>query len=156
MATKTDRILGYLPPTFRALPRPTALYAVVDAVGGELQAAENSLAAVLLAHWVEFADRGAEVVDDLRHIAALYGLAPREDESVEEFREHLRRHVRTFLEGTVTVQGTLRVAADALGLRVADADADLDAWWDRPTDLLVDAEPRGEDAAGLVLGPRQG
>jgi len=31
MASKTDRILSYLPATFRALPRPTALYAVADA-----------------------------------------------------------------------------------------------------------------------------
>src|SRR5262249_60901733 len=100
MANKTDRILGYLPSTFRALPRPTALYAVVDAVGGELLTAENSLAAVMQAHWVDHADRGAEVIDDLARIGALYGLAPRPEESVEEFREHLKRYVRTFLEGT--------------------------------------------------------
>lgn len=77
MPTKTDRILSYLPDTFRVLPRPSALYSVADAFGNELLLAENSLAAVMLAHWVDHADRGAEFVDDLARIAALYGLAPR-------------------------------------------------------------------------------
>src|ERR1044072_1559263 len=128
MPTKTDRILSYLPSTFSALPRPTALYSVVDAFGNELLLAENSLAAVMTAHWVDHADKGQELISDLACIAALYGLKPRgvtenkqiagdqttcpavtADESVEEFREHLKRYVRTFLEGTVTVQGILRV-----------------------------------------------
>ncbi|MCP4708207.1 MAG: hypothetical protein GY869_06255, partial [Planctomycetes bacterium] len=110
MATKTDRILGYLPGTFsaQAPPRPNILYSVVDAFGRELLSAENSLAAIMSAHWVNHADREAELIDDLARIAALYGLAPRPDESVEEFRQHLKRYIRTFLEGTVTVQGILR------------------------------------------------
>src|SRR5213080_3409440 len=76
MPTKTDRILSYLPGTFRALPRPTALYSVVDAFGSELLKAENSLAALMLAHWVDHADEGAEFIGDLACIAALYGLSP--------------------------------------------------------------------------------
>lgn len=152
MPTKTDRILNYLPRTFRALPRPTALYSVVDAFGSELLQGENSLAAVMQAHWVDHADRGAEVIDDLARIAALYGLAPRSDESVEEFREHLKRYIRTFLEGTVTVQGILRVTAETLGLRIADDYADLDTWWTRDKDQLLTIERRRDDAAELVLG----
>lgn len=152
MPTKTDRILSYLPDTFRVLPRPSALYSVADAFGNELLLAENSLAAVMLAHWVDHADRGAEFVDDLARIAALYGLAPRGDEDVEEFREHLKRYVRTFLEGTVTAQGILRVTAEALGLRIADAYADMDTWWTRSGDALVTVEPSGSDAAGLLFG----
>ena len=152
MPTKTDRILSYLPGTFRALPRPTALYAVVDAFGNELLLAENSLAAVMQAHWVDHADRGAVVIDDLACIAALYGLAPRADESVEEFREHLKRYIRTFLEGTVTVQGILRVTAEALGLRIAYAYEDMDTWWTRADDGLITVEPRGDDAAELIFG----
>src|SRR5260370_13874702 len=77
MPTKTDRILSYLPRTFSALPRPTALYSVVDAFGSELLKAENSLAALMLAHWVDHADKGAEFISDLACIASLYGLAPR-------------------------------------------------------------------------------
>src|SRR5437016_8787333 len=77
MPTKTDRILSYLPPTFRALPRPTALFAVVDAVGEQLLQAENTLGAVMLSHWVDHADRGSEFIADLACFAALYGLAPR-------------------------------------------------------------------------------
>src|SRR4029079_3018569 len=93
MATKTDRILGYLPGTFLAAADPSALRAVAGAAGGELQRAENSLAAVMRAHWVDHADRGAPAIDDLARLAALYGLAPRPDEGVEAFREHLKRFV---------------------------------------------------------------
>ena len=168
MPTKTDRILSYLPHTFRALPPPTALYSVVDALGNELLHAENSLAAVMLAHWVDHADKGADLIEDLACIAALYGLSPRgnpepasgqmtcpswiSDETVEEFRQRLKRHVRTFIEGTTTVQGVLRVTAEALGLEIADAYADMDTWWTRPGDVLVTVDPAGEDAAELLFG----
>src|SRR2546430_1540799 len=114
MPTKTDNILGYLPGTYRALPRPTALYSVADAFGNELLQAENTLMSVMRSHWVDTADQHDEVINDLAHIASLYGLAPRDDEDVEEFRAHLKRYVRTFLEGTPTVQGILRLVADAL------------------------------------------
>src|SRR5438093_570179 len=153
MPTKTDRILSYLPGTFRALPKPTALYAVVDAFGGELLGAENSLAALMAAHWVDHADRGAELIDDLGGIAKLYGLAPRPEESVEEFREHLKRYIRIFLEGPSTVQGILRITAEALGLRIDDKYADMDTWWTRRgPEPLVTVEARGEDAAKLLFG----
>jgi len=152
MPTKTDRILGYLPGTFRALPRPTALYSVVDAFGNELLQAENSLAALMQAHWVDLADRNEEMINDLARIASLYGLAPRDDESVEEFREHLKRYVRTFLEGTVTVQGIFRVVAEVLGLHIADGYDDMDTWWMRPRNLLITPVSRGDDAASVLLG----
>jgi len=150
--TKTERILGNLPSTFRAFPRPSALYAVTAAFGGELLGAENSLAAVMRAHWVDHADLGADLIDDLARIGGLYGLAPRPDESVEEFRRHLKRHVRTLLEGAVTVQGILRVTAEALGLEIADAYPHLDSWWTRGGGPLVTESPRGEDAGSLVFG----
>ncbi|HEV2757450.1 MAG TPA: hypothetical protein VG318_16925 [Actinomycetota bacterium] len=152
MPTKTDRILEYLPGTFRALPPPTALHSFVDAFGRELLAAENSLAEVMQAHWVGYADRGADVLRDLVRFAALYGLAPRPEEEVEEFREHLLRYVRTFLEGTVTVQGALRIAAESLALHVEDRYAAMDTWWTRPSPELVTFYRDGADAASLVLG----
>ncbi len=156
MPTKTDRILSYLPGTFRALlpvtGQPSALYAFADTFGSELQQAENKLAEIMLAHWVDTADRNAEEIEDLAKIAALYGLAPRDDEDVEEFRQHLLRYVRTFLEGTVTVQGILRVAAEALGLTIADDYQDLDTWWTRGNDELISVGPDAADAATLVLG----
>ncbi|WP_020669592.1 hypothetical protein [Amycolatopsis nigrescens] len=147
---KVDRILANLPPTFRVRGEPSALRALAEAYGGELQAAENSLVAVMRAHWVDFADAGEREIHDLAGIGALYGLAPRPDESVEEFREHLKRYVRTFLDGTVTVQGILRVTAEALGLHIED-DA-LDEWWNRADPVLVTSTPRNTDAAALVLG----
>lgn len=152
MPTKTERIIANLPGTFKALPRPSALFSVIDAFGGELLQGENSLAAVLLAHWVDHADRGAELIDDLARIGALYGLAPRPDESVEEFRSHLKRYIRTFIEGTVTVQGALRVAAETLALNIADQYQQMDSWWNRTEEILTTVAPRGDAAAGLVLG----
>ncbi|HVG00747.1 MAG TPA: hypothetical protein VND68_12980, partial [Chloroflexia bacterium] len=172
MPTKTERILGYLPSTFLpAPPRSTALYAVADAFGNELLLAENSLAALMLAHWIDHADKGAEFIRDLACIAALYGLAPRgaelkgrpqgerascddlpADEMVEEFREHLRRYIRTFIEGTVTVQGVLRVTAEALGLRINGEYTGMDTWWKRRSDEVVTFEPGGSDAARKLFG----
>lgn len=149
MPTKTERILGYLPLTFQAAAGRSALRAIAGAFGGELQAAENSLAALMRAHWVDHADKGAEAIDDLERIASLYGLAPREDETVEEFREHLKRYVRTFLDGTVTVRGILRVTAEALGL---DLDEELVPWWNSPDETIVDREPRRDDGALVLFG----
>jgi len=150
--TKTERILGYLPGTFRPELRLSALRAIAGAFGIELQQAENNLAAVMQSHWVDHADRGAEVIDDLACIASLYGLSPQADETVEEFREHLKRYVRTFLEGTLTVQGILRVTAEALGLHIADDYEEMDAWWTRDEDELVTIEPLGNDATELIFG----
>ncbi len=148
MATKTERILGLLPSTSQAGRDPSALRSVVDAFGGELLAAENSLAALMRAHWVDHADLGEEEIDDLARIAALYGLTPRPDESVEEFRQHLKRLIRIFIEGTTTVQGVLRIAAESLDLRIADDYQELDSWWTRESDLL-------ETAAVYPLGNRR-
>jgi hypothetical protein len=164
MPSKTERIISYLPSTFSAFPKPSALYSFVDAFGNELLLAENSLAALMSAHWVDFADRNAELLNDLACMARLYGLAPRgapqrpacgplsSAESVEEFRDHLKRYVRTYLEGTVTVQGILRVVAEVLGLQIADDYKELDAWWTRRDDGLTTIEPRGDDAARNVFG----
>lgn len=161
---KTERILSCLPGTFRAAEgtRPSALRAVAAAFGGELQAGENTLAALMRAHWVDHADRGAPEIEDLRRFAVLWGLAPRvlpEPEGVEEFREHLKRYVKNQLRGTVTVAGILRVAAETLGLRLAfdvaeeedpatfAADpvaAGLDSWWRRRDAVLEDLGPDGQ------------
>ncbi len=59
MPTKTERILALLPGTFQASAGPSALRALADAFGSELLAGENSLAAVMRAHWVDHADKGA-------------------------------------------------------------------------------------------------
>ena len=153
MPTKTERILSYLPGTFRALPRPTALYSVADAFGTELLQAENTLVSVMRSHWVDSADQGDEVIDDLAAIAALYGLAPRDDEDVEDFRAHLKRYVKTFLEGTPTVQGILRLTAESLNLLIADSYDQMDTWWNRPDDALTSVEARGDDAVSLLFAP---
>jgi hypothetical protein len=155
MPNKTDRIATYLPSTFKKRPRGQTLHSVIDAYGRELQDAENSLAAVMQAHWVDYADRLEPRINDLARLAALYGLAPRADEDVEAFREHLKRYIRAYVEGTVTVQGSLRIAAMALGLHIADDYQDLDTWWTRSSgDAVVVSEPDGRDAATLLLGTR--
>jgi hypothetical protein len=172
MPTKTDRILSNLPSTFGPLPRPTALYSVADAFGGELQRAENVLATVMFAHWVDYADRNQEFISDLACFAQLYGLRPRgaptngqsamaimcpnvpSDETVEEFRERLKRYVKMFLDGTTNVQGVFRVVANALGMHIADSYLEMDVWWRRAQDSSISTEIRGDDAARLLFGVR--
>jgi hypothetical protein len=157
MPTKTDRILGYLPQSFLPDRRKSALAAVAGSVGEELQHGEIVLARILRAHWVDSADEGETLIDDLGRIASMYGLAPLIDfdgsqlESVEQFRAHLKRHVRSLLEGRVTVRGLLEVAAEILGLTIAEGD-DVDVWWNRGSGVQQTHEARGEDAARLVIG----
>ncbi len=148
MPSKTDRILSYLPGTFQTIARQSVLRAFVDAFGAELLKAENSLAEVMQSHWVDHADKGTVAIDDLACLAALFGLAPRADESAEEFRDHLKRYVRTSIEGTVTVEGILRVTAENLGLHISDS---LDAWWAREEDDLTTKETRSDDAFQAIF-----
>lgn len=151
MPTKTDKIVSYLPGTFRASERQSALRAFVEAFGAELLRAENSLAEVMQSHWVDHADKGSDDIDDLACLSALFGLAPRAGEGLEEYREHLKRHVRTSIEGTVTVKGILEVTAQILGLHISSS---LDAWWNREDDELITVQSRGDDAALAVFGIR--
>jgi len=60
------------------------------------------------------------------------------------------------LEGTVTVQGILRVTAEALALQIADDYQDLDCWWQRRSQTLTTIVPRLEDAAPAVFGMKAG
>lgn len=140
---KTERILGNLPPTFAAFPRPTALFAIADAVGLVLQDAENSLVEVMKAHWIDHADRGRDEIRDLELLGALFSLPSWPDEGAEQYRQRLKRHVRTLFAGTATVPGVLRVTADTLGLSV-----DVEGI-ERPERLVV---PAATDAGPCVLG----
>ena len=157
MADKTQRILASLPRIYRAAPGRSALQAVVGAFGGELQTAEVGLAKVMTAHWVDHADRGAREIRDLARFAALYGLAPREGEGVEAFRRHLEGYVRTFLDGTVTVRGILRLTAETLGIDLATDPEHLDPWWCRKEPQtaprrFVTRAPLVDDASTRLLG----
>jgi hypothetical protein len=157
MPTKTDRILSYLPRTFLPAARQSALRAIAASVGNELQAGEVALARILQSHWVDSADRGALLIDDLARMASMYGLAPLrfpdgpQMETVEQFRAHLKRYVRSLLEGRVTVRGLIGVTADILGVSVAEG-AEADVWWNRRVNEVITKVPRGEDAAAMVFG----
>ncbi len=150
--SSTQRILSALPPTFHPdpQPRPWLLAGVVDAVGRWLLESENLLVAVMRAHWVDFADHGAVRIRDLEKLAALFALAPRDDEDVETFRTHLKSYVRTFLEGSATVRGVLRLAASTLALSIED---ELDSTPDGPP-FLVEIFHPGDDAALKLFGFR--
>ena len=157
MPSKTDRILSYLPFTFLASRRQSALRAIAGSVGNELQNAEIGLARIMRSHWVDSADEGSLLIDDLEKIASMYGSAPLRDltgeqlETVEQFRRRLKRHVRTLLQGRVTVRGLLNVAAQILDVTIPEGD-DLDVWWKRRERETVTIQPRGEDAAALIFG----
>jgi hypothetical protein len=158
MPTKTDNILSNLPFSFRPAVRNSALRAVAAAAGGELHNGEVALARILRSHWLDTADKNAAAIDDLARIGSLWGLAPLRDndglplESIEQFREHLRRYVRTLLEGTVTVKGILRLASDILGVTIDLEGEQFDPWWRREDSVQLSLVPRGDDAAALLFG----
>jgi len=142
---KTERILNNLPATFRPYPRPTVLFTLASALGGPMQDAENLLVEAMKAHWVDHADQSRDEIRDLALLAALFNLSPRQDESVEAFREHLKRYIQTFLNGTATIRGILRLAADTLGIT-----AGIESL---RTPLEI-CKPGLPDAADLLFGAR--
>ena len=150
--TKTQRILDLLPGTFLSQPVNSPLQTLVQTYGGELQKAENALAAIMRAHWCDQADLGARALDDLPRIAALYGLAPQPDDDIEEFRRRLKQWVRLILDGPATVRGLLRATSILTGLEIDDSDGSFDAWWLRSDDKLVTTKKSGRDAAPAILG----
>ncbi|MEO1091398.1 MAG: hypothetical protein AAFX81_12225 [Pseudomonadota bacterium] len=152
MVTKTERILDLLPRTFLARPTDSPLGSLVSTFGTELQQAENALVAVMRAHWADQADRGAPAIDDLARIAALYGLAPREDDSVEAFRARLKLWVKIILDGPASVRNLLRATSAILGVAIDDGNDAFDPWWTRPGRTLATTVSDSRDAAALVFG----
>ena len=149
---KTERILSYLPPTFERRPGPSLLFTVADAVGRQLAVADDLLVTVMRAHWVDFADKGGADFRDLPKLAALFDLQPRADEDVETFRTHLKSYVRTYLEGSATPRGVLRLAASTLALSLEEA---LEPQADDPR-YVVEVSRRGDDATFKLFGFRAG
>jgi len=145
---KTQRILSYLPPTFQPARQKSPLFSVVDAVGQRLLETDNLLVEVMRAHWVDFADEGADAIRDLGHMAALFALQPRPDEDVETFRKHLKSYIRTYLEGSATLPGVLRLAASTLALSLED---ELEPGPNDPPYLLDVLHP-GDDATFKLFG----
>jgi hypothetical protein len=152
---KTEQILSYLPPLYRPYPQPwlaprvpSLLYLMANAVGTLMSEADELLVTVMRAHWADFADKGRPTIDDLEKLAALFDLAPRDDEDVETFRTHLKSYVRTYLEGSATPRGILRLAASTLALSLEDP---LDPQPGDPPALIVETRP-GEDAAFRLFG----
>lgn len=153
MVTKTQRILDLLPGTFAAQPAHSPLQRLIGTFGAELQGAENTLAAILRAHWCRQADLGRDVFDDLPRIAALYGLTPQDGDDVEEFRRRLKRWVALILDGPATVRGLLRASSILTGLEIDDSDAAFDPWWTRGGDgALTTQTASRRDAGPLIFG----
>lgn len=152
MATKTERILELLPATFVTRTGNSPLDRLARTYGGELQGAENAMAAIMRAHWVDQADLGAERIDDLARIAALYGLAPQPDDGIEEFRRRLKLWVALLLDGPATVRGLLRAVSVILGIEIDDRDAAFDAAWLREGALFPTSRTSGRDASKAVMG----
>ncbi|VTR92935.1 unnamed protein product [Gemmata massiliana] len=142
-------ILKSLPRTLR-VTRPASVQAVVvEAFAAALLELDNAAGASKLTHWVGTADEKEAEPDDLGKIAALFGLAPRPDESASQFREHLKRYIQIFIRGTTTVPGVLRLTAELLDLRVDPTQ--FDYWWNRDGALEV-YRPRHDDAATSLFG----
>lgn len=138
MSYKTDRLVDLLPDAYAAHDRESLLYKLLDAVGGELMAADEKIKRLLKSHWVKYAEAGA-----LDNLGAVYGVTRRtlrdgELESDENFRRRLQSIVPMFTGGGTrrSVVGAVRSALglpfdlDQLGLSSPTFDAlrqDLEA-----------------------------
>ncbi|MGD2076747.1 MAG: hypothetical protein PVH18_00040 [Chloroflexota bacterium] len=145
---RTERVLSYLPRIYRPYPLPSVLYTVASAAGTQMDEVDNLLSVLMQAHWVDYADKGSDRIHDLALMAALFDLAPRPDEDVETFRTHLKSYVRTYLEGSATVPGVLRLAASTLALSLEE---ELEPGPDDPP-YLIDVIRSGKDAALRLFG----
>jgi hypothetical protein len=147
---KPERILSNLPRLYNR--NNSLLFTIASAVGGRMQEADSLLSEVMRAHWVDFADLGRDAVRDLRYMAALFDLEPRDDEKndVEAFRTHLKNYIRTYLQGASTVPGVLRLAASTLSLSLED---EFESPVNGPP-YLTEVTRRADDAALMLFGFR--
>ena len=56
MSYKTERLTQLFPETYAASDRQSLLYQLLDAVGAELMAADESIKRLLKSHWVDYAE----------------------------------------------------------------------------------------------------
>ena len=115
MSYKSARLAALFPDVYSAADRGSVLGALLDAIGAELTAADESVKVLLRSHWVRYASH-----DGLDGLAASYGLVRRtlrsgalEDD--EALRRRLQERVVEYTGGgtVAAVEGSVR---SALGL----------------------------------------
>ena len=115
MSYKSARLAALFPDVYSASDRGSVLGALLDAIGAELTAADESVKVLLRSHWVHYASH-----DGLDGLAASYGLERRtlrsgalEDD--EALRRRLQERVVEYTGGgtVAAVEGSVR---SALGL----------------------------------------
>lgn len=115
MSYKTDRLIDLFPEVYAARERESLLYKLLNAVGAELIAADESIKQLLKSHWVDYA--GGQALDGL---ATIYGVGRRRLrdgslESDEAFRRRLKSIVPLFIGGG-TKRAVIGAVRSALGL----------------------------------------
>jgi hypothetical protein len=103
-------ILKHFPSFHHTDNKRKLLYKVVAAIATPLEEMERQTIDVLRAHWVDT----AEELDDLRKIASLYNIYCEDGESIEKFRERLKKTVALYLEGPGTARSLFEFSVLAL------------------------------------------
>lgn len=115
MSYKTERLTKLFPEAYAAGDRESLLYKLLDAVGAEFMAADESLKRLLKSHWVDYAEGPA-----LDGLAATFGVNRRQVrggdfESDDAFRRRLKSIVPLFAGGG-TRRAVIGAVRAALGL----------------------------------------
>jgi hypothetical protein len=115
MSYKTDKLVHLFPDAYAARDTESLLYKLLDAIGAEFMAADESLKGLLKSHWVDYADGAA-----LDGLGAIYDVTRRRLrdgtlETDEAFRLRLKSIVALFTGGG-TVEAVKRAVRSALGL----------------------------------------
>jgi hypothetical protein len=126
MSIKTDRLTDLFPDAFAAKDAESVLYKLLDAIGAEFLAADDTIKQLLQSHWVNYASGAA-----LDGLGAIYGISRRrlrngQLESDDRFRVRLKSIVQLFTGGgtVAAVKGAVR---SALGLPFRMEDLKLPA-----------------------------
>lgn len=151
---KYEQIRDRMPSLYRPQPGDAGLMArFLQAVGRSLEQVDLEAAAVLQAHWFEYADRAFydafwrrrrqlqelppptsgdpslltfPYIDDLAYLSALLGLSPWQEpnrETVEAFRLRVRRTVALYRDGVGTIQALRRMVELQLPIDLSAAPA---------------------------------
>ena len=116
MSYKTNRLANLFPDVYAARETESLLYKLLDAIGAELMAADESVKELLKSHWVNYASGTA-----LDGLAAIYGIARRSlPGGVPEPDELLRQRLKS-LVSQFTGGGTREAIKGAVPVRAGPA-----------------------------------
>ena len=107
----TASILNRLPSHFQAYDEESILYKLINAIGKNLEVAEEDVNSIMMSRWFGTADPV-----DLENIGALFGIEHLQTETSAQYKSRLFSTIQDLLRGLGTVDSIRRLVEAAVGL----------------------------------------